>query len=251
MRQAPPLSWSGLAFLVVVLAFIVYIILANRRLEGFDRVFIAEMALCAYLLLLALAWTCRVFRLVGWGLTCVGLVPLAAALCALSAVLSGMRAKPREVPGRLIVLGLRLPQGRMQPDLETRLRCAMEAAGKNPGSLVVLSGGNGGGAHTTEAAAMRDWLLREGFAADRLLLEEQAVDTEDNFRKTAALIPTREPLLIVTSDYHVFRARKLAQARGFTNVHALACPSSRRLLPANLLRETVSLLYQTVTGAIS
>ena len=250
MSQLPPVSWPGLAFLVLILALIVYIILVNRHLDSFDRVFIAEMALCVYLLFLALAWTLRLFRLVGWGLTCAGLAPLLAALCALIAVLSNFRAKPDGVPGRMIVLGLQLPHGRMPLDLEARLRCARNAARQNPGSLIVLSGGNGNDARPAEAAAMRDWLLGEGIAVDRLLVEDRSVDTEDNFRKCARLIPAHEPLLIVTSDYHVFRARKLAAAQGFSKVQALACPSSRCLLPANLLRETVALLYQTVTGAI-
>lgn len=246
----PPVSWPGLAFLVVVLIFIVYIILVNRRLESFDNVFIAEMAVCAYLLVFALGWMLQLPRHIGWGLCAVGLVPLLAVLCALAAVLSGFGAEPDKLPGRMVVLGLKLPRGRLQPDLEARLRCARDVARQNPGCIMVLSGGNGSDAYPAEAVSMRDWLLREGIDGDRLLLEDRSVDTEDNFRKTAELISVHEPLLIVTSDYHVFRARKLAAAQGFTDVQALACPSSRWLLPANLLRETVVLLDQIVIGAI-
>jgi len=95
--------------------------------------------------------------------------------------------------------------------LKVRLEAALEYIADKPDIPVVVSGGQGPGEDITEARCMADWLIARGVEPERILLEEQATNTEENVRFSEDLLYAHgvDPLsnvAYVTADYHLCRA---------------------------------------------
>lgn len=61
---------------------------------------------------------------------------------------------------------------------------------------------------------MADWLIARGISEDRILLEDQADNTEENIRFSQELLADKgidltDNIAVVTSDYHLYRASLL------------------------------------------
>ena len=128
----------------------------------------------------------------------------------------------------LLVLGAGVhADGSLSQILESRLQTALQLAQRYPHAQLLLSGGQGGSEPRAEAEAMRDYLTGHGLPASRLLLESRSRDTLQNMRLSRQLLSGRgvaSPalVLLVTSDFHLYRARQLAQANGFVVSEAAA-----------------------------
>lgn len=122
----------------------------------------------------------------------------------------------------VIVLGAGVNGTQPSLALQSRLDAAVAYAGQYPEIPIVLSGGQGYGEDITEAECMRRYLTAAGVDEDRLLLEEAATDTEENFRCSKELLqahgydPEQMTIAVVSNDFHLFRAGILAQREGLT-----------------------------------
>lgn len=119
----------------------------------------------------------------------------------------------------VIVLGAGLNGTEPSLSLIDRLEPTLEYLEDHPDSYAVLSGGQGEGEDITEAAGMFGWLTQRGIAPDRLILEEEAVSTQENIEFSLDLIEEHggDPagrVGIVSSDYHIYRAEYIAKALG-------------------------------------
>lgn len=106
----------------------------------------------------------------------------------------------------VIVLGLALENGNPTPDLISRLETARDYLEEYPEARLILTGGNAEAQGKTEAQVMRDILTKWGVSADRLILEDRAQNTQENFGNIAVMIPPEEPVVMISSDYHMDRA---------------------------------------------
>ena len=138
-----------------------------------------------------------------------------------------------------IVLGLALENGKPAPDLFARLETARAYLDKNPHAQLILTGGNADESGRTEAAVMRDILTEKGVSETSLILEDQAETTKENFRNIAALISKDEPVVMISSDYHMDRAVRIARQEGFPQVMRLPAPSGFFAYGANMMSEVV------------
>ena len=86
---------------------------------------------------------------------------------------------------------------------------------------------------------MREILAERGVGDDRMILEDQAKSTKDNFRNTAQIIDPGEPVVLISSNYHMDRAVQTAKAAGFTNILRLPARSSMLSYGANVMSEVV------------
>jgi uncharacterized SAM-binding protein YcdF (DUF218 family) len=80
---------------------------------------------------------------------------------------------------------------------------------------VVISGGRPKGTHLSLAAVIGQFLAAYGVPKDRIFLEERSISTRENALFTKEMIsswPGRKVLL--TSDAHMFRARRVFEAAG-------------------------------------
>ena len=138
-----------------------------------------------------------------------------------------------------VVLGLALENGEPAPDLLARLDTARDYLSQYPQARLILTGGNADGSGRTEAAVMRGILINRGVREDRLILEDRAQSTKENFRNTTGIVSTDEPVVMISSDYHMDRAVRNAAETGFTHVMRLPAPSAFPAYGANMLSEVV------------
>ena len=125
----------------------------------------------------------------------------------------------RHVPDRdkdfLIVLGCGLRRdGTPTPVLRGRLDLALDFAqrqraerGTEP--VFVVSGGQGPDEVCSEAESMRNYLLKKGVPAARIIVEDRSTDTAENmlFSKEKIWVVNPEAkVAFATTNYHVFRA---------------------------------------------
>lgn len=87
--------------------------------------------------------------------------------------------------------------------------------------MVILCGGTPPGHPQSVAAAMADFLVSQGVPRDRLMLEESSQNTFENAQQAARLLPreyvgTGRPVVLVTSDFHMYRARRAFARAGIT-----------------------------------
>lgn len=86
---------------------------------------------------------------------------------------------------------------------------------------------------------MRDILAERGVAGDRMILEDQAKSTKENFQNTALIINPGKPVVLISSNYHMDRAVQTARKAGFSKILYLPAPSSFFSYGVNVMTEVV------------
>ena len=118
----------------------------------------------------------------------------------------------------VIVLGAAVYGETPSISLRHRSDRAITHLKRNPGAVAVVSGGQGKGEDISEAECMRRYLRNKGVAADRILKEDRSTSTLENltFSKEAIEAAGGDPryVAVVSSSYHLYRARRLAAAMG-------------------------------------
>ena len=132
-------------------------------------------------------------------------------------------ARTDKEPGReyIIVLGAAVYGDQPSLTLVRRLEGARDYLNAYPDSVAIVSGGMGAGETVTEAQAMRDWLVAQGIPEARVLMEPKATSTMENLSFSFDIIRERgdEPdgsVAIVSSAYHLYRAKLMARNMGVT-----------------------------------
>lgn len=121
----------------------------------------------------------------------------------------------------IVVLGYGLNgDGSMKQELIHRLEVALRSAEKYPEAYVLCTGGETSREPgITEAGQMGNWLLAEGLAHNRLILETASLSTTENARNSCEILwrdyPQVKSLALVSSDYHI--------RWGSAVFHAAAC----------------------------
>ena len=162
------------------------------------------------------------------------------------------RYEPEKDKDYIIVLGCAIRKdGTPTPLLRGRLDRALafareqeEATGKAP--VFVLSGGQGSDEVISEAACMARYLSEQGVGEERMILEDQSTDTEENMGNSKALIFARDPgakVAFSTTNYHVFRSGLKARR---VKMRALGMGAKTKwyFWPNAAVREFVGLLTQ-------
>ena len=110
----------------------------------------------------------------------------------------------------LVALGFQLnPDGTMKEELVNRLRVLKRCAEKYPNALIVCTGGGTASENeaATEAGKMAEWLIENGVASSRVIVEDKSLTTAQNAIYTYDILTEQYPqvrqLAIVSSDYHI------------------------------------------------
>jgi len=164
----------------------------------------------------------------------------------------GNRGNPDFTEDVVIVLGAGLSGEEVGTHLARRLDAAIEYLNQNPDALVIVCGGLGAAQLITEAEAMRRYLVARGIAHDRIIMEDSSTTTYENLlfanEILSELFPQGFRAVLVTNDFHIFRAMSMAREIGIDAV-PLGAPTPRRTIPANYLREMLAVLHMWVFGA--
>jgi len=115
-----------------------------------------------------------------------------------------------------IVLGNTVnPDGTLSPRLEARMLAALDLYERNWVRYVLVSGATGEEG-LNEAEVMQSWLLAKGVEPGAILVDREGTNTRESAVHAATLLrrDNADSAVIVTSYYHVARARLATEAAG-------------------------------------
>lgn len=151
----------------------------------------------------------------------------------------------------VIVLGAKVNGTRPSLSLKARLDTAVDYLTKYPDSKVIVSGGKGADEDISEALCMYNYLVDAGIAPDRIVMEDKSTNTRENLEFSKAFLdPSKDSVVLITNDFHVFRSVKIAQKMGYEFVDGQAAPSLWYLIPTNYAREFLAVVKDFLFGNI-
>lgn len=193
---------------------------------------------------------CRVTAMLGRVLFALFLISFVWIQCI---IVGGQRADPEADDARFVlVLGARIYNDRPSLTLAWRLDEAKRFLDEHPDAYAILCGGQGDNEPMPESHMMRDYLIDKGIAAERLLVEDKSTNTIENISNARAAF--LDPLdvapvtAVITSDFHLARARRLMLAEG---LDPYGVPADTPYLAQRVvlyLREYCSTLGLILTG---
>ncbi|MGI1658326.1 MAG: YdcF family protein [Desulfitobacterium sp.] len=151
----------------------------------------------------------------------------------------------------LIVLGAGLNGEELSWTLWERVERGRKLLEANPHLKVVVSGGQGPGELIPEAEAMSRYLKEQGIERERILIEDRSTSTMENFRYSRTLLDGEEdfnpanPVLVITSDFHMFRSKILAERNGINPV-GVPCYTPWYIRPNVYLREYFAMVKSVI-----
>lgn len=183
------------------------------------------------------------------GIAMAALVLLFAVL--IGKVLSRMDEKPDRPCKTVLVLGCMVNGEQASLQLIYRIEAAADYLRANPDAAAILTGGQGRGEGISEAECMYRALTARGIAPERLYREDQSSSTIENLRFSRALMEEQGlvgPVLLISSDFHLYRALRMASDFGLP-ASGLAARSERLSLPFSVVREAFALIKYGVFDA--
>ena len=154
----------------------------------------------------------------------------------------------------VVVLGAGVNGTEPSLSLYNRLEAALDFLEKAPGAVAIVSGGQGPGEMISEAECMRQWLEARGVAPERIIMEPAATNTYENLKFSFDIIAGREGSMpdgvaIVSSEYHLLRAKLQAEKLGVDNCAGVAAKTTLPVLRTNyFMREAFGVAYERFFG---
>ncbi len=237
-------NWAVVAGTLSALALMLRFAARGYAWWGYALLFVAALVVLHRFLPAAL-WKVVV------ALVCLGL----AYFCFVeSFIVKNARTDPEPKRDYLIVLGAAVYGDQPSLTLVRRLEGAMDYLERYPDSVAIVSGGMGPGETVTEGQAMYDWLCAHDVDPSRVLIEDAATSTEENLENSFAIIRARgeDPqgkVAIVSSAYHLYRAKLFAQKLGVTDAAGVAAPWGYFFVMLNyFIREAFGVTHFWVFG---
>ena len=151
----------------------------------------------------------------------------------------------------VIVLGAKVNNTSPSLILKARLDTALAYLNRYPNAKVIVSGGQGADEGISEAECMYRYLLAAGIAKERIIQEDRSTNTRENLEFSAQFLDTsRDFVVIITSDFHLFRSVRIAKKMGFAQVGGEAAHSLWYLVPTNYMREFLAVVKDFLLGNI-
>lgn len=138
-------------------------------------------------------------------------------------------------------------KGKLPKSVMNRVDKAAEYLNINEEAVCVVTGGTLKWLPYAEAPELKRQLVKRGVSPDRIFVEDQALDTIQNFQKGTAVFENElgisrqeilaSPVIAVSNRYHLRRAQRLAKRMGFTNVSGIGAKTPLFYIPMAYLRE--------------
>ena len=143
----------------------------------------------------------------------------------------------------VIVLGAAIHGEQVSAPLASRLDEAIAYYERNPNATFIVCGGQGMQEDISEALAMKRYLAARGIPEAQILEEEKSTSTYENFKFAKPILDERFPngykTVIITSDFHVYRAVQTAKRFGINATH-IGAPIAWYNWPMAYLREVAA-----------
>lgn len=147
----------------------------------------------------------------------------------------------------VIVLGCAVIGDRPSNTMYARTTAAVQYYKKNPNAVFVLSGGRGAQETISEAEAMKRLMLAGGIPENRLIIEDKATSTSENYIYSKKLLDSYfngrpYTAAYVTNDFHCYRAGRLAYINGFTDIRCIPAPTPKGAVLLCYAREVLAVI---------
>lgn len=143
----------------------------------------------------------------------------------------------------IIVLGAKVNGTSPSRILRHRLDASIEYITANKNTKIIVTGGKGNDEDIAEACVMKAYLVDNNISPDRIIIEDKATDTNENLKYSKEIINNdSKSTVIATSDFHMYRALKIAKHIGFTNVSGKPAYTDIFLSPNYYLREAFAVI---------
>lgn len=162
-------------------------------------------------------------------------------------IFSGTRDKPSTSPDTVLILGAQV-KGKTKKDaypsvvLRERLDTAAAYLEEYPEAVAIVCGGQGADEPDSEANVMKNYLIKQGIPKNKIIMEDTSTRTKENILNAQKKQPLNNTV-IVTSDFHVFRAKLLAKRLGIESVSGLPAVSNNSAIFKSYTREIIALAY--------
>lgn len=169
-------------------------------------------------------------------------IALTATLCGV--ILSDIKGDADAPCDYVVVLGAGIHGETPSATLTDRLEKTVEYMNKYPDCIAIVSGGQGADEDITEALAMERYLVSHGISKNRIIKEEKARNTYENLVFSGEIVSSRGGgnVAVISSDYHIYRSRALAESVGMTPVMLPAKTGLPVLFTNCMLREAFALV---------
>lgn len=149
----------------------------------------------------------------------------------------------------ILVLGAGLNDTIPTEILRGRLNAAIECIEKNDSAYIVVSGGQGEDENLPEAHAMSKYLQDKGVDKEKIIIEDESRNTNQNFKFSKEKIKEHSNksleeinVKIVTTDFHAFRSSILGKRNGYVNFDNYSGSTVWYLIPISYTREAFAIV---------
>lgn len=163
------------------------------------------------------------------------------------------KTNPPKEQSYVVVLGCRVREDGPSQPLQERIQAAYQYLTEHPKTICIVSGGKGADEPVSEAQCMFDALVAMGIEPERIWMEEQATSTMENIRYSLDLLEEKTgqrpgSLCLISSDYHLYRAKLYAKHCGIEAKLVAAKTNSLPLRINNYLREIAGVWHYIILG---
>lgn len=161
--------------------------------------------------------------------------------------------KADEVPANTpaVVLGARAINDKPGTQLSERLDAAYDYLIANPEAKCIVTGGLQHDCTLPQGTVMKEYLVSKGIAPDRIIEENEAWDTNENFEFSKKLLEEYNlgtEIALVTSEYHQYRSQLRAKQYGLTTYSVPSKTHYWWILPQSYIREMIGVLEYLILG---
>ena len=256
---------SGILFAAGGLCLLYFLILVVKHVDFCIIWLMGAIALCIWGVYLRYRSHCPGgWKIPAWICVILGMILAAGTLSFViteGKIIYAMTSETEEDLDYLIVLGAQVKKTVPSKALGLRLQTACAYLKEHPGTIAVLSGGQGSGEEIAEADCMYQYLTEHGIPGEQLVLEDRSTTTRENLLFSAQVLAqkagdsnTQEILErkvgLVSNNFHIYRAKQLAQKSGYRHIYGIAAPSDWKLQIHYMVREYFAILKAKMRGDI-
>jgi len=149
----------------------------------------------------------------------------------------------------IIVFGAAQYNGVPSPVFKARLDHTLRLEEKGLAPIVITTGGSGGDPRFTEAGVGRDYLIQQGVAAQKILMEPRGETTLQSVVSVAWLLKSRgaRSCVAVSDGFHLYRIKLMFAAYGIT---AYGSPVPHSPIESEPYLRTLHSLRETVVTSL-
>ena len=142
----------------------------------------------------------------------------------------------------VLVLGAKANNGNLSKTLIERLNSTFNYLQKHKTATAILCGGKERKDEYSQSEYMKDYLLKRGIEDNRLIVESKSKNTFENIKLALEKMDKKpSSVMIITSDYHIFRAKFILYRFGIL-AYSYPAKTPKDVVLLSYARETLAVI---------